>query len=283
MERTHWAWLRRALAHPKLVAGVEAVLVAALGVAAAQIVLRWMEPVQVPIAPQAEPSSEAGPSAELLQAPLFGRAPAKPKPKAEPKPPQKLAPPVQAKLVGVILGSHPAAVIALQGKERVFFVGDEVAPGVRLARVAAREAWLDRGGVMQHLKLARAQALPAPPSPPLQANGARSGRVQKARVMPRRWVQRRLRDLPRLLTQARVVPHFKNGKADGFLITNIVPGSIYEQIGLQNGDIIKRVNGEAITTPQQAMAMYQALQTATEIELTIERAGQELQLRYQLQ
>ena len=42
--------------------------------------------------------------------------------------------------------------------------------------------------------------------------------------------------------QARIVPSFKDGVAQGFKLFSIRPDSIYSKIGIQNGDVIKRIS-----------------------------------------
>ena len=100
--------------------------------------------------------------------------------------------------------------------------------------------------------------------------------------MSRSQVQQQLNDLPALLSQARVVPNYTNGKPDGFVISDIVQGSLYQQAGLQNGDVILRVNGQQVTNAKQAMSMYQGLQNAAAIDLELMRAGQVKQVHYDI-
>lgn len=100
--------------------------------------------------------------------------------------------------------------------------------------------------------------------------------------MSRDQVQQQLGDLPALLSQARVVPNYSNGKADGFVISEISQGSLYQQAGLQNGDVILRVNGQQVTSAQQAMSMYQGLQNAAAIDLELMRAGQMKQVHFDI-
>ncbi|MDQ6983279.1 MAG: type II secretion system protein GspC, partial [Ghiorsea sp.] len=63
----------------------------------------------------------------------------------------------------------------------------------------------------------------------------------------------------------------------------IVKGSLYEEIGLMNGDIIKSVNGESVTGAEQAMRMYRELQSATFIDVEVERNGTMQQISYVIQ
>ncbi|MDX8406117.1 MAG: PDZ domain-containing protein [Mariprofundus sp.] len=107
-------------------------------------------------------------------------------------------------------------------------------------------------------------------------------RMPSNHSMSRTRLQHQMQNLPLLLTQARVIPNMVNGKAAGFVITDIVPGSLYQQAGLQNGDILTKVNGQLITNPGQAMQLYQTLQQASTIDLELTRAGQVQQVHYDI-
>jgi len=108
-----------------------------------------------------------------------------------------------------------------------------------------------------------------------------SGAIRQQEV-DRATLQKKISDFPSLMSEARVVPHFLDGKSDGFVITDIVVGSLYQQVGLQNGDVIRKVNGKQVTSAQQAMAMYKALESATSIDLELMRAGQVQQVHYDI-
>ncbi len=66
----------------------------------------------------------------------------------------------------------------------------------------------------------------------------------------------------------------------GFKIEKIEKGSVYEKLGLQEGDVIKKFNGKPVVNPSDAMEMYNALKTAKKVSLVIERAGKEQTLQF---
>src|SRR6266481_1479061 len=76
-----------------------------------------------------------------------------------------------------------------------------------------------------------------------------------------------------LFAQMRALPYFVNGKTDGFSISNVAAGSVFEQLGLQNGDLLTEIDGKPVTNPMQAMGLMTAVQTASSIDLTIQRGG----------
>jgi general secretion pathway protein C len=74
-------------------------------------------------------------------------------------------------------------------------------------------------------------------------------------------------------SQMRALPHFVNGKTDGFSISNVAPGSVFDQLGLQEGDLLTEIDGKPVVNPMQAMGLMQEVQSASSIDLTIQRGG----------
>jgi len=260
-------------------------------VLAAWLVAGWLMPTDVETVGQHNTNSvqEASPlDTKLLQeTTLFGieakEAPA-PVKQVKPVAPSRLS----IKLIGtVVADERSAAVVVIQPskEQQLFVVGDSIQSGVVLKEVEADAIVIDNQGKLEHIELEKNRAFAEMPSLP----AARQPPVNRLpqsivpRGVNRSMPSGRLRNSPRLLSQARIVPHFKAGKSDGFVISGIVPDSLYEKAGLQNGDIIRKVNGTEISAPQQAMQMFQSLQSASSIDVEIQRAGGVQQVHYDVQ
>lgn len=89
-----------------------------------------------------------------------------------------------------------------------------------------------------------------------------------------RFLEEQLQNIGTLMTQARVVPNMISGKIQGYKIFAIKPGSLYEKLGLKNGDIIERVNGVEVKTPDKALTLLQELRYERRFELDYIRQGQ---------
>ena len=226
----------------------------------------------------------------LLVIPLFGETPARIE---QPKPIEKqITPVVQSKLTIELLGTavsgeESAAIIAMStgSAQRVFFIGDIIQQGVKLHKIEPWAIVVDRAGKLERISLEKGAKLTATPMPVKApaGNPVAASPVAIQRQMSRGRVQQQLNDLPTLLSQARVVPNYTNGKPDGFVISEIAQGSLYQQAGLQNGDVILKVNGHAGDQySEQAMSMYQKLQNAAAIDLELMRAGQMKQVHYDI-
>ena len=78
----------------------------------------------------------------------------------------------------------------------------------------------------------------------------------------------------------RVVPVHRDGRMFGFKLYRIRNGSPYHRLGLRNGDVVQRINGIAIRSPEQAITVYNRLRKADRITLQVRRQGTPRTLRY---
>jgi general secretion pathway protein C len=123
-----------------------------------------------------------------------------------------------------------------------------------------------------------AQANTAPP-PPGDASGIRAINDNEYEV-PRAEIDKTLNNLNDVAMQARIVPAFKDGQAVGFKLFSIRPNSIYSKIGVQNGDVIRRINGFEMNSPEKALEIYSKMKDASRIEIEIERNGAPIRKSY---
>ncbi len=93
-------------------------------------------------------------------------------------------------------------------------------------------------------------------------------------------IEKSFKNLGQLLTQVRIRPHIKNGKSDGLEIARIKRGSVFSKLGLRNGDIVQRINGNEIKSPDDAFSLYQSLKSGSQISLDIIRKGEPQQIDY---
>jgi general secretion pathway protein C len=135
---------------------------------------------------------------------------------------------------------------------------------------------------------AMAAAPPIMPGPPVQpppgngfGNGIRAVSENDYEV-PRTEIDRTLANLNDVAMQARIVPAFKDGQAQGFKLFSIRPDSIYSKIGVQNGDVIKRINGFELNSPEKALEVYSKLKEASRIEIELERNGSSIRKNYNI-
>lgn len=99
----------------------------------------------------------------------------------------------------------------------------------------------------------------------------------------RKMLDAQLQDLPKLQSQARVVPHYRDNQYQGFKLVGVRPGSLYRAIGIRSGDVITAVNGNKIDSPNKALELFEQLKSSSNINVEIERRGQPKTLGYTIQ
>ncbi|HEY1905252.1 MAG TPA: hypothetical protein VGG91_04380 [Myxococcaceae bacterium] len=82
--------------------------------------------------------------------------------------------------------------------------------------------------------------------------------------------------------QARIVPVFRDGQAVGFRLSGFRPESPYARFGFHDGDVVRRINGIDMNSPEKALEAYSQLKDATRFEVDIERDCQLMRKTYLL-
>lgn len=100
--------------------------------------------------------------------------------------------------------------------------------------------------------------------------------------LERATVDKATANLHEILQQARAIPNFENGQPDGYKLLQIVPGSIYDQLGLKNFDVICGINGDSISDPGKAFQLFNDLKTTSHLELCVKRNGKKSTMSYDI-
>ncbi len=217
-----------------------------------------------------------------------------------PKPPPPVKTELKLRLWGVALhhGKQPSYAIIEDlnaRKQDLYRIGDTVAGAATLVGIDWDRVTLERDGQKEFLELivpggtgtSGAPGAPGvvPRPDPYQSSATGRGIQQIADgqfVVDRSEVDAALENINQLYTQIRAVPHFEGGQASGFRVFAIRPGSIFDKIGLRNGDIIQRINDGELSDPARALALFQELRNEREIRVELVRNGQPKVLAYQV-
>lgn len=143
----------------------------------------------------------------------------------------------------------------------------------------------DGGEEVLEISSARASGKDAAPAPgaPAAAGGERIRKTADNKfLIDRRELESTVANINEVFTQARAVPFFENGKTVGFRVFAIKPGSVFEKIGLQNGDVINRVNGVELTDPTKAISLFTELQNEGHIAVDLQRNKQAKNFSYEI-
>ena len=205
--------------------------------------------------------------------------------------------PVRSSLHGTLVGTaiaDPRRYSLVQitnpdlNETQVYAIGDKY-QGARIYAVEKERVLIDNNGVNEYIDNSAAAppniGISPVPQPP-QAGGGGEGVKQLSEnqyVVAKSEINNALTNLSDLATKARFVPSFKNGVANGFKLFSIVPDSLYAKIGIQNGDVIRRINGYEMNSPDKALEIYQKLRDASRIEIELERRGETVRKSYSIE
>lgn len=185
-------------------------------------------------------------------------------------------------------------------EQSLYRMGDQIPDAGKLVGVYKDYAILLRQGRRTKLEMppdetAAPTEMPRPfglPGGPLRRNflsrrlSSRSGVRQinpNHYVLDRSTVDNDLNNMASLFTQVRAIPNLgPDGSSSGFRLSEIQPGSIFQQIGLQDGDVLTGVGGQSVGDPAKAMELLSSLRNQSAISLTVMRGGQPLQLHYNI-
>jgi general secretion pathway protein C len=189
------------------------------------------------------------------------------------------------RLKGVVAptpGVAASAIFSTGGaRDLSVFVGGEIQPGLKLSEVHPDHVIVSRAGLPERVDLeARRSVAPAAASP--RQGGFRlnvSRTAANAFSLSRKELDDALRDPNQLnyLGQIGVPP------GGGARIEAAPPGSLAQKLGLQPGDVIRRVNGQAIASTGDLARLYTQFNTLSSIQAEVARGGNTLRLSYAIQ
>ena len=223
-------------------------------------------------------------------------------PEPEPEPEPATLTKLPLRLVGTAaFAEHrelSRAAIAGRGSKdaEILAIGDSLSelnhPSVEVAAISAREVVLDNRGSREILRLDDEDGQKVRKKPSRSRKPRRTARPSSRRTRERASPRtsrsssagtsklvNNLRELAgqaapnagltKLLTQAQILPKYEAGQMVGIEVSAIEDGSIYEQIGLNDGDVISQVNGSAIDSPTATPEIIARLLDGDDIEMTV--------------
>jgi general secretion pathway protein C len=194
-------------------------------------------------------------------------------------------------LVGTVCGSPPfSRAIVRDTKTKIvdlYRPGQTVA-GAYIQSIEDNVVILIHEGRRKMLSLKTAEAAPA-------ATAARDikdapGVKPAAYLAPTRISEQpaavstsRIGYIEEILSKAVIEPYTVNGKVEGLKITGLEDVPVAEALGLKNGDIIRIVNGQQLTSIQKAFQVFQKAKSQPAINLELSRGDETKELTFDLQ
>lgn len=191
-------------------------------------------------------------------------------------------------LVGTVVGPRELSYAIFKdntGMQEVFKIGEPVFGAGKLHAVKRDKAVLRRGQVTMEVPLedvtvkeiSRRGSGVSLSSPAFaQKIGRDNYLVDQAKV------QQMIMNPGQMMTDARLRPNIADGKEEGFVLSEVKPGGIYQSLGLQNGDVLLRINDYDISNPERALQAFTALRGMDRVQIDLIRAGSKMTMTYQI-
>jgi general secretion pathway protein C len=85
-----------------------------------------------------------------------------------------------------------------------------------------------------------------------------------------------------MMTDARLRPNIVNGREEGFALSEVKSGGVYQSLGLQDGDVLLRINEYDISNPERALQAFTALKGLDRVQIDLVRSGARMTMTYQI-
>ncbi|HOD07320.1 MAG TPA: type II secretion system protein GspC [Myxococcota bacterium] len=208
---------------------------------------------------------------------------------------------LNVRLLGTMMSTKAAdslAMITLDEKPRLVRTGQMLNEIVEVFEIHARYIVLRQGENLSVVTLwdeavdraaprGATQAAAAVGTAPAESGDAYAAGIQKKGPydyqIDRNMLEEQLQDLTKLGMQARIVPNYEGGKYAGFRLVGIRPNSLYKALGMQSGDLLQRINGEEIDTPNKAIQLFESLRSSSQIAIDVVRRGKKVTMNYTIQ
>lgn len=176
------------------------------------------------------------------------------------------------KLVGVFhatsAGQKSLAVLSMDGKANaVFGEGREIASGVVLTAVGKDHVLIRRQGALERVEFSKGASVSSPGTSAFNLDVRKQGTDQF--TFSRGTLDRALQDPAQLaqLGALSVTPGV------GVSVSQAPAGSLAQKLSLQPGDVVKLVNGEAVSTNEDLLRLYQKFTGTGQVTLEGVRNG----------
>jgi type II secretion system protein C len=157
------------------------------------------------------------------------------------------------------------------GEQRRLQVGDRL-DGCAVRSIAPRGVAEDCAGQL-HWRNLQADPKAVPVAQPSEPDTVE---------LPAQAFRDLIKDRQRLVSEIPLKPRVRDGRVDGYEIGPLKNGSLFENRGLNTGDVIVAVDGTAVAQPQALMNAIRGLENVSDFQLDIERNGVARQLLVQL-
>lgn len=191
-----------------------------------------------------------------------------------------------------------------QGDQSLYHVDDDIPDAGRLISIEKNRVIIEHGTQRVAIEIPKDDMpdgveAPARPQPRFRAIGTLRGlrNAHPDSPMPdidvedegdnkyglkRTDVRTALAHSGQLASQIKASPNMDGNTQNGYSLTEIESGSLFDDLGLEDGDVLTEINGRPVNNPAVAAGMLATLQMRPSIDVTVQRDGHPVQLHYDI-
>ncbi len=164
-------------------------------------------------------------------------------------------------------------------------IGDRLLDEAIIHRILPRRVVLKRNdGTFEYLEM---EGTTVSTREPKKGRKGKWGGIEKAGdnkfVVDEDTFNKALENPEKLANSVRAVPHTgPEGKVDGFRLSGVRRSSLFNKLGIRNGDVVHTVNGHELTSMQTAMEAYNSLQSERNFSFEITRRNKRQTFDYEV-
>lgn len=198
---------------------------------------------------------------------------------------------LNATLLGTMVFTNPDISFATVagsggGDSKNYRIGDTIQGEAKIYDIQRNKVYFTRKGRREYLQVDRLPVIYSGADSVVPSTESSEGirTVGDKILITRAKVDATLGNLNNIIQDSRMSPNVgADGKVDGFKVFAIRKGSIFEQLGLKNGDVIHKINGTAIDSLEKALPMMQLLKSESSVGIDISRGGSKKALSIEIQ
>ncbi len=201
----------------------------------------------------------------------------------------KFLAPEDFELIGTIAWNEEFSMAVIRArvanKNDVYRIGDEIEKGARIVKIEPKKVTIDRNGQTEVLELPEIRVASSRVSFAKNVEVGKDGikEIGEGQFLVSQDLFRDAFSNPaKIMRGAAVVPFFEKGGIAGFRLKKVRKNSIYGKLGLQKGDVLRRINGIEIKGIDDIMQVMASMREAKRFSLDLARDGKRTSLSYEV-
>ena len=184
----------------------------------------------------------------------------------------KSSKPFKGELVGILDGADKSFIIIRDGEKLLVLNKGKNSEGTEVIDITPKMATIRYNGNTITLKLVESNSAEKESKQTIKKNEVdekSNGTIKK--TVTRKEVEENLKDVNSLISTMYISPYYMGGEFVGYRVSRMRMDAFLRQAGIENGDVIVRMNGEDIETPDKMFDMFSKWKDATAVTIDLIR------------